>query len=601
MGKYRVLFCIGLLLLLFSCTEDMDDAKNHQASGKGTVRFTLTPLMTSIEEGALSRSTVDSPAIIKQLWCVVHDSKGNVLRTFHLTGSETGKLYLEGIEPGNYTAYFMATTEDISLDTIFPEDVTQPWISHQETGTPYQKDYLYKKLDFTVSPDQVNQSIEVRLPRLTGRVEVRLDFSNPQLEQLIQKVEILFDEEAKVSNYMLGNGTYGGEDVLAPMDITDEKVFLSLPGKGLSGTIRVTQKISISDTEISTVDYHFDHFDITPGFISTIRIPYSHSEESYGEIKVLESSYTAENSDLMFKDTEPVSMILARTFKVNEPLQITIDTPNKKLVAKFFAPVELKDTRIWIKFKKYSSKFFLLAHYEAIHPFQESKIDIPVMSRQCKFIAEDGEQIWIPAQEDLSMNNCELKIEYSDSPYTQKIKTIKSKWTVGFREAFLVGRLPIEDMTPEIARHICVITVNIAYMFSLDQFRVELENLNLYDDNKFPINKENLMNNVHNKKQFIFGILQINPFAQGLADVGGSNLSVFKEFYAHFNSEQLDEGGIKTFFHEFGHNLGYDHKSNMTADEDYGRSSVWPDFCVSKFKELLRELPYNEDVSHLPR
>lgn len=601
MGKYRVLFCIGLLLLLFSCTEDMDDAKNHQASGKGTVRFTLTPLMTSIEEGALSRSTVDSPAIIKQLWCVVHDSKGNVLRTFHLTGSETGKLYLEGIEPGNYTAYFMATTEDISLDTIFPEDVTQPWISHQETGTPYQKDYLYKKLDFTVSPDQVNQSIEVRLPRLTGRVEVRLDFSNPQLEQLIQKVEILFDEEAKVSNYMLGNGTYGGEDVLAPMDITDEKVFLSLPGKGLSGTIRVTQKISISDTEISTVDYHFDHFDITPGFISTIRIPYSHSEESYGEIKVLESSYTAENSDLMFKDTEPVSMILARTFKVNEPLQITIDTPNKKLVAKFFAPVELKDTRIWIKFKKYSSKFFLLAHYEAIHPFQESKIDIPVMSRQCKFIAEDGEQIWIPAQEDLSMNNCELKIEYSDSPYTQKIKTIKSKWTVGFREAFLVGRLPIEDMTPEIARHICVITVNIAYMFSLDQFRVELENLNLYDDNKFPINKENLMNNVHNKKQFIFGILQINPFAQGLADVGGSNLSVFKEFYAHFNSEQLDEGGATTFFHEFGHNLGYDHKSNMTADEDYGRSSVWPDFCVSKFKELLRELPYNEDVSHLPR
>ena len=601
MGKYKVLFCIGLFFLLFGCTEDTDDAKNHQASGKGTVRFTLTPLMTSVEEGPLSRSTADSPATIKQLWCVVYDAKGNVLRTFHLSGAETAQLYLEGIEPGNYTSYFMATTEDISLDTTFPEDVTQPWISHQETGTPYQKDYLYKKLDFTVSPDHTNQTIEVKLPRLTGRVEVRLDFSNSQLEQLIQKVEIFFDEEAKVSNYMLGDGTYGGEDTLGPMDITDEKTFFSLPGKGLSGTVRVTQKVSLSDTETSVVDYRFDYLDITPGFISTIRIPYSHSEESYGEIKVLESSYTADNSDLMFKDDEPASMILTRTFKVNQPLQITIDTPNKKLVVKFFAPVELKDTRIWIKFKKYSSKFFLFAHYDAIHPFQVSKIDIPVMSRQCKFIAEDGEQIWIPAQEDLSMSNCELKIEYSDSPYIQKIKTIKSKWTVGFQEAFWDSQLPREDMTPQIARHICVIAVNIAYMFSLDQFRLELENLNLYDDNKFTINKENLMRNLHNKESFSFGILQHNPFAQGLADVGGKKLAVYKEFYAHFNAEQLDEGGATSFFHEFGHCLGYSHKSNMTADEDYGRSSVWPDFCVSKFKGLLHELPYNEDVSHLPR
>lgn len=602
---YKLFFQISMLALLCSCcTEETDDMKHKLTNRRGTVCFTIHSLSSSVEETPLKRSITDTPQEIKQVWCVIHDAKGNINRTFHLKGTNTDKLYIEGIEPGNYTAYFMATTEDISPDTTVPEDVTQPWITHSNAGLPFEKDYLYKKVSFTVSPDASNQAMEVRLPRLTGRVEVLLNFDSSQLEQLIQKIEIVPDAEAKVSNTMLGNGTYDGEDILAPIDITRSRAFFSLPGKELSGVVRITQKIAIGSAETSIVEYHFNHLDIIPGFIATIRLTYSHSEESYGEIKINESSYTADNSSIMFMDSEPASTITTRRFKVDEPLNVSIDTPDKKLVTRLFAPVELRDTEIWIKFKKYSNKYFLLAHYNIIHPFQEANIDIPVMSKQCKFMAEDGEQVWIPAQEDLSMSNCELKVVYSDSPYIRKIKTIKCHWEIGFQKASDDTDLSpkILSMTPDIARHICILAVNIAYMYSTDYFKSELDKLNgLYDDSGTPINKTVLMDKLFSKEKFDFGILEYNILAQGQT-VAFYRLSMYKEYYTFFYMDWMSREARITFFHELGHSLGYGHNSNMTQNN--GGETLWPPFCMDIFQELCNRenLPVLKNiVPDLPR
>lgn len=604
MNRYNAFIYIGLLLLLYSsCTEETNEMKYNSRNEKGRICFAFNPFTISIEEKPLSRSITDIPEDIKQLWCVVEDTKGNVLRSFHLTGADTKKLYLEGIEPGNYTAYFMATTENISLDTTVPEDVTQPWISHSQPGLPFEKDYLYKKIEFSVSPDLSSQTIDVKLPRLTGRVEVSLNLSNPQLEQLIQKVEVVSDKKSKVSRFMLGNGTYGGEDILAPLDVTKGRFFFSLPGGNLSGTVRITQKRTPDSEETSIVDYHFDNLDIIPGCISVIRLDYSHAEESYGEIKVKESSYTADNSSTMFQSIEPASTIVTRQFRVNEPLNVSIDTHNKQLVARLYSPMELKDTEVWIKFKKYSEKYFLLAHYDIIHPFQESVMQIPVMSKECKFTAYDGEQVWIPAQEDLSMSNCELKIIYTDTPYIQKVKSIKCMWQIGFQKAYedtLVKPMVI-DMKPDIARHICVLAVNIAYMFSSDYFASELNKLNgLYDDSKKPVDKNALMNNLLDKEKFHFGILEYNLLAQGYTLT--YRIAMYPEYYTSFYVDHESYQSRVTFFHELGHSLGYGHNSNMTQDN--GGATLWPVFCMDRFQELCYrgELPVvNDIVSGLPR
>lgn len=608
MNRYRTFLTSGILSFLFvSCTQERGcDTRYSLINEQNTIKFAVHPLITSVEEGPLSRSVTENPENIKQIWCVVQEEKGDVLRTFHLKGIEMDKLYIEGIEPGSYTAYFMATTEDISTDTTVPEDVTQPWINDPKPGLPFEKDYLYKKVDFTVSSKLTNQTVDIKLPRVTGHVKVLLNLSNPQLEQLIQKVEVIFDEEAKVSNCMLGNGTYTGTNSLNPIDITNTGSFFSLPGEDLSGIVRITQKITPGSMETSVTDYRFSHLDIVPGFISTVKIEYSHSEGNYGEIKVKESSYTTENSSTMFRDNEPPSMIITRRFKVNAPLNINIDTENKLLVARLYSPMELRNTQVWIKFRRYSDKYFLLAQYDVIHPFQESKMKIPVMSDACKFIAEDGEQLWVPAQENLSMNHCELKVVYANTSYIQKIQSIKCNWTIGFQEASRDPENPPEtlDMTPITARHICVLAVNIAYMFSTDRFRSELNKLNgLYDDNKKTIDKNVLMNQVLKKEAFYFGILEKTLVGSGHGAY--NKLEMWQEYYSSFYADKaVNRQAWTTLFHEIGHCLGYGHNSTMTYDRDNGEVTVWPPFCIERFYELRigRELPVSEDiVSRLPR
>lgn len=585
MNKYIAGLPIVVMLFLFSCCTNDIHNENEMFNKQKTILFSIQSLTTSIEEEPLSRSVITNSKDIKQLWCFVQDAKGNAIRNFHLFGDKTTKIYLEGVESGDYTAFFIATTEDIPVDTTFPEDITKIWINHTDSGLPFEKDYLYKKVDFTVYDGQANQTLNVKLPRLTGRAEVRINFSNPQLEQLIEKTEIIFDEEAKVSSFMLGNGTYGGENLLKPIDLTKDKGFFSLPGKKLSGEVRITHKIEVDKPETAIKEYRFENFDIVPGFITPIRIDFSHIEESHGVIKVIESSYNAENSTTMFLDNEPASVIITRQFKVKEPLNVSIDTSNKKLIARLFSPLEMRDTKVWIKFKRYSSKFFLLAEYDIIHPFQESKMDIPVMFTQCKFTAEDGEQKWIPAQENLSSSNCELKVTYQDTPFMRKILSMKCNWTIGFEKQKLDPQgFSVLDMTPDVARHCCAIGYNIAYMFSSDYFSDELEKIELHDDAGITINKTDLKNNIYTKPKLSLGILEQNPEAQGLATKGGSRLTMYKEYFRDvpYGYNGFTQGR-ETFFHEFGHTLGYDHSSNMTS----GGNGIWPTFCIRILGKLV--------------
>lgn len=607
MDKYRIHAWIGILFLLLSCTEP-EEAVDGTARQR-RVEFNFSSVTASVEDGgALSRSVIDNSKDIKQVWCVLLDSKENVIRTFHLTGAQTKKFYLEDIEAGNYSAIFMATTEDIPSDTSVPEDITQAWITNPSPENPFEQDYLYKRIDFTVNPEVTNQTLDVRLPRVTGRVELQLESSTSQIQQLIKKIEIVFDEGANIYTTLLGNGKFAGGYVLAPLDITQEKGFFSLPGENLSGKIRISQQTSYDNPEIFVTQYPFEQLNIVPGTISIIKLPYSHPEEEYGEIKVSESTYNLSNSTTMFLDSEPSSVINTRKFKVKSPLNVTIDTRNKQLVTRFFAPVEITDTKIMIRFKRYSNKFFYLARYDVIHPFQESRMDIPVMYRQCKFMDEDGEQVWIPAQEDLSESNCELKIVYADNEYSRKTEQIKCDWSVGFVEARQAESFVILNVTPELARHICVVAVNMAYMYSSNYFKSKFDKLDgLYDNNKQAIDKVYLLNKLLTLKTLDYGILEPNPMAQGY---GGKFLTMYATYYKnHYarNGEHYPvgtDGPRDVLFHEFGHCLGYTHASNMTVDEDNNRASLWPRFCSDIYYDLsiTGEIPVPTDiVSNLPR
>lgn len=594
--------------MLFGCQaiEDMEKAP-HKASG--TIRFAMRPLVVSVEDESATRSAIDSSNSIKHVWYAILDESGDVIRSSYSAGEEVSEIFLEGLEVGNYTAVFMATTEDTPLNPTLPEDITTPWVTHTDTDRPFEKDYLYKQLPFNIHQHAVNQTLEVVLQRLAGRVAVHMPSLNPQVEQLIKKVEIVFDAGATVASFMLGNGSYGGDYKLSEVDITEGKSFCSLPGKGLSGKVRITQLNDWDTQEESVKTYRFEQLDIEPGLISIVNIDYLHPEEHNGELRVKESSYTMANSTIMFLDSEPASTIHSRRFSVSNPLSVSIDRANKQLLTRWFSPIEMMDVKIMIKFKRYSSKFFHFARYDVIHPFQESKMSIPVMHRECKFIAEDGEQVWIPAQPELSEDNCEIKIVYPDTPYLQKIQQIKSKWVVSFTPPTSDPTSPIKimNMVPEHARHICVMAVNMAYMFSTDYFQEELNQMGrLYDDFKNTINKAELLRTLQTKKGLNFGILEPSTTVEGYG--GGEMITMLKPYYKNFYAEYeapnnaMNESRM-TLFHELAHCLGYGHASNMTNDA--GEVAGWPGFCSRVYYDLSigNHLPirYKNIVEELPR
>lgn len=604
MDKYKIQAWIGILFTLFSCAEL--DERVDKTIKKGFVKFNFSTISSSVEEdGSLTRSVIDNSKNITQLWCTILDSKENVIRSYHLIGEQTKMFYMEDVEAGKYSAIFMATTEDIPMDTNMPNDIAAAWITNPMPNKPFEQDYLYKRVDFTVHPDDSSQTLDIKLPRLIGRVEVQIESSNKLIQQLIKKIEIVFDNESNINTALLGSGVYTGSSVLDKIDITQDRGFFSLPGENLSGKVLIEQQTSFENPEIFTTEFSFKALNIVPGTISTVTLKYSHPEDIYGEIKISESSYNVSNSTTMFLNSEPSSVINSRTFKVNSPLDVAIDTQHKQLVTRFFAPVELKDTKILIKFKRYSSKFFYLAHYDVIQPFQESRMDIPVMSRSCKFIAEDGEQVWIPVQEDLSEKNCELKI-YSENEYISKIQNIKCRWTFRFEEGHFNPPYRILDPSPELARHLCVVAVNMGYMFSCDYFKSKHDELEgLYDNDRIPIDKDFLLKKILNKDQLKLGILDNNPTAQGL---GGPYVTMLADhFRRHYPIDNDPSPGTnlprRTLFHEFGHFLGYHHGSNMTRDE-VTQDDRWPQFCSRIYYELCitKEMPVSTNViESLPR
>lgn len=607
MDKYKIQAWIGILFILFSCAE-LDEGVDKTIK-KRFVKFNFSAISSSVEEdGSLTRSVIDNSKNITQLWCTILDSKENVIRSYHFIGEQTKMFYLEDVEAGKYSAIFMATTEDIPLDTNMPNDIALAWITNPMPSKPFEQDYLYKRVDFTVQPDDSSQTLDIKLPRLTGRVEVQIESSNKLIQQLIKKIEIVFDNESNINTALLGSGVYTGSSVLDKIDITQDRGFFSLPGENLSGKVLIEQQTSFENPEIFTTEFSFKALKIVPGTISTVTLKYSHPEDAYGEIKVSESSYNISNSTTMFLDSEPSSVINSRTFKVNSPLDVGIDTQHKHLVTRFFAPVELKDTKILIKFKRYSSKFFYLAHYDVIQPFQESRMDIPVMSRSCKFIAEDGEQVWIPVQEDLSEKNCELKISYSEGEYINKIQKIKCGWTFRFQEEKSSRPHRLLNSSPEMARHLCVVAVNMGYMLSCDYFKSKYDKLEgLYDDDKKPIDKDFLLKKMFNINQFKLGILDKNPTAQGLGAIDSFVAMLAEHYRRHYpvygDPSPSTNAPRRTLFHEFGHFLGYYHGSNMSRDE-VTQDDRWAQFCSQIYFDLCitKEMPVSTNViDSLPR
>ena len=289
-----------------------------------------------------------------------------------------------------------------------------------------------------------------------------------------------------------------------------------------------------------------------------------------------------------------------RSFYANAPLQVSISDEHQLLV-KFFSPVGIQDVKIMCRFNKFSMEFFELAHFEQIYPFMEASFPLPVVDSERTFTTSSGRKIVVPAQPGLSNDDVTLVIRTED-PFMKKIEQIDSRWFIRFSSYSADnGHAYWRHMNPLLCRHGVALAVNMAFMFSSEEFNMEMNKYEglLKDNGGNPINLDALRQRIRNHGGLVLGCVA------GVGGLGGGNtygLANYCYTGVYFDATPPDAHPHnyprQAMFHEYGHCLGYNHSSTMT----YG--DQWTVLCATVFvnmgkngklpvcsKEIIAQLP----------
>lgn len=599
MYKLSVLY---LFIWLFAgCAPELDP--EMFGDGSGAVTFDIG-VENTLGVNVHSRGEEAPRVKLSQLWYTIADEQGRI-QTPHYQKLETdfSKLTIEGLKHGDYTIAFLAATDE-GPDTEREElaAIQDVWLKNRSEEAPVDGEYYYKKIRFSIGKEQKPIRQEVLLDLCVGRVELDIKVSSDYIWRFIKSIQITFDSDADIPVRFHADGEYSGVGRIRSYDITSTRSFSSFPSDTvLSGFVEIESERSNGDT--FSFRYRFTDCKIEAGKISHIEIDYCHPENEEGLLYVREEDYSRFETDTMFMADEPKEVFYdakRRSFYVDAPLQVSI-TDDHKLGVKFFAPTTIRDVRVMCRFGKVSHEFLELAHFDVIYPFMEGSFTLPVVERDAIFVTASGRKIRIPAQGGLTNDDVTLTIE-TDDPFMTKIARINSHWLIRFAAYGAdSGHAYWRHMTPLLCRHGVALALNMAYMFSSDDFSTALDRYEgiLYDNAKNPIDLNNLRTRIRNHAGLVLGrVVSVG----GLG--GGTTYGLADYCYTGVYYDATAPGSNphnyprQAMFHEYGHCLGYSHSSNMT----YG--NAWTVLCANVFVSMgeAGKLPVNSknEVAELP-
>lgn len=599
--KFEKIIIFLSALLLASCSNKLEQESDIESPISGQI----TLLLGVQDDDVCSLKTRGSDQEqITRMWYAIANKQGEVIKPlYQKLESDFSKLTIEGLGYGDYTIVFLATTNPNPEATISePEQITDKWLLNQATKAPLDEVYFYKKTELHIGKEQAPMSQSVVLERCIGKIEVDLNVSSDYMWRFIRKVSITFDDPEGIYTTLNANGEYSGSGSVDSHDITKKYSLYSLPSnKSLSGYVTIESERS--DGSSFTHKYSFSNCKIEAGRVSHITLDYRHPENLEGLLYIREEDFSRFQTDTMFLADEPGEVFYnmsKRSFYVNTPLQVSISNEHQ-LHVKFFSPIAIHNVKLLCRFNKISTEFFELAHFDKIYPFMEASFPLPVVSSERTFTTSSGRKIVIPTQPELSNDEVSLVIKTED-PFMKKIEQIDSQWFIRF-SAYSAdnGHAYWRHMTPLLCRHGVALAINMAFMFSSEEFNLEMNNYEgkLKDNGGNAINLDALRQKIRNHGGLVLGRVS------GVGGLGGGNTYGLADYcYTGVYFDATPPGSHphnyarQAMFHEYGHCLGYNHSSTMT----YG--DQWTVLCATVFVRMGQagELPIcsKEVIATLP-
>lgn len=600
------LLCLAGLLSL-SCTSDAYEPVSPESDAQVTLRFSVEGGGVEIrtksgEDGGVSG---EDGLKLSHIWYVIADSHGQVLDLpYHKLSDDLSSLKIEGLSYGRYVCAFLATTGDAEGVRIGePQTLSDLWLTPADSLSVIGEEFFRGSIEIEIDREQSPVDEVVELRRCVSSVTVAMHYQSAYMRRFVRRVSVTFD--TPVWSRMNADGTYGGGLAVSGLDVTDGQPFLTFPSSApMSGYVYVESVRS--DGSAFNRRYRFENCAVEAGRLTSIDIDYIHPEEEDGVIEVREEDYRhLPHIDTMWLADEDKSVMYSRSFRVNQPLSVTING-NRQLQVRLYSPVPVEGVTVKAQMRSVSSETFVLARFEKLYPFMAAEFDLPMVERECVFTTEGGTRIEIPAQPSLTAEDLTLTVDTGDDPFMKKIGTIPYTWNIIFHHASAYSWSV--DMTPALCRHAATLAINMAYMYASEGFDVALK---AYEgkikrnrgENQTDISLDEIRNRIKNLNGV--NVLRCGNCV-GYGGMGGSWWYWLASYCwtGHYydvrpSSDSADHNySRQAVFHEFGHVLGYGHNDDMT----YG--DKWTVLCANEYCRQGREglLPVNKstEVTSLP-
>lgn len=141
--KISKIILLFLILLLASCSNELEQESGLMPPASGQVTF----LLGLQEDGTAVQTRNEETEQIARMWYAIADDRGQILKPlYQKLEADFSKLTIEGLEYGDYTVVFLATTSAESDATINePEQLSDVWLLNQAAKAPLDDVYFYKK------------------------------------------------------------------------------------------------------------------------------------------------------------------------------------------------------------------------------------------------------------------------------------------------------------------------------------------------------------------------------------------------------------------------------------------------------------------------